>query len=138
MRLASKDKQAQVRALEELYIDLISCVQRADVQLAVSKHCKKKQLLMNSGGRVERINGGFIRKWGNQYVKYWLALAELRDEGPDEGSHDLYRRKQRMIVRETGRLIADLQIGVTSEMDETIKEMLHHEFLHEGLLALPE
>jgi hypothetical protein len=43
-----------------------------------------------------------------------------------------------MIVRETGRLIADLQIGVTSEMDETIKEMLHHEFLHEGLLALPE
>jgi hypothetical protein len=80
MRLASKDKQAQVRALEELYIDLISCVQRADVQLAVSKHCKKKQLLMNSGGRVERINGGFIRKWGNQYVKYWLALAELRND----------------------------------------------------------
>ena len=66
-------------------------------------------------------------------------LANLRDEGPEDTSHQLYCRKQRKILEETERLIADLQIGViTSEMREAIKDMLHHESLHASLLTFPE
>ena len=138
MRLSPNRRRAQVQALEELFISLISCVQKDDVQLALSTHCRKKRCLMNLGGRVERITEIFIRKWGNQYVKYWEQLAELRDEGPEVSAHQVYCRKQAMILVETERLIADLHIGITSGMRETVEDMLHHETLHVDLLAFPE
>ena len=140
VRLGPNKRRQQYLALEHLFISLISCVQEADVQEIVTNLRGSFTLrLMNMGGRVEKITVAFIRKWGKQYVKYWKLLADLRDEGPEDTSHQLYCRKQRKILEETERLIADLQIGfITVEMREAIEEMLQHESLHASLLTFPE
>ena len=123
-------KKEQVQLLRSLFVDLIHCVRKPDIAIMAADMDKYSMGVMNLGGRVERINRRFVRKWGNKFVKYWKSLADLRAM-PGERAREMYHRKQVVILKEAEFLVIDLQIDGTVGMRDMINGLVHNESLHD-------